>query len=427
MAAEIGSGENASRHLTTGDRADTKISPGPPFGDGGSPASRRSEATAEPKLTSGVLGFDALVQRYPSFLRGQRGLSENSVRIYLADLAAFRQYLSLEELSLTDMDRPMLRGYLAWLATAGRGAAGGYARVSIARRLTVLRSFYRFLVQEGLFRSTPVPSGRSFRLKVQKPLPRFLGKREVNRLLEAPADTTPLGIRDRAILEVLYACGVRLAEIQGANEADVYQSRWELLVRGKGSKERSVVYGKAAHEALVRYLEEARPILQTGPEQALFLNRYGERLSRRSIEKLVRRHAIRAGTWDGVHPHTLRHTFATHMLEGGADLRVIQELLGHSSPTTTQVYTHVTKQEALASYLSHHPRSGPLDTASTDEVISPSVDENAPNPPLLKGSEGGSHKKSGNRKLDQDAEQEQPLSTSPNPARGNRSALGDGG
>ena len=327
---------------------------------------------ADPQVDLGLapemVQFDALVERFPAFLRGQRGLAENTVRIYLSDLGSFRDYLSRNGLSLTDMDRQLLRSYLAWLVTeAGKGAAG-YARVSVARKLTVLRSFYRFLVQEGLFKSTPVPSGRSFRIKVQKPLPRFLGKLEAARLLEAPDDTTPFGARDRAILEVLYSCGVRLAELQGLDLENVDLPQRELLVRGKGSKERRVVFGQPTHAALAHYLREARPLLATGPETSLFLNRYGQRLSRRSIEKLVRQYAARVTNRDGVHPHTLRHTFATHMLEGGADLRVIQELLGHSSPTTTQVYTHVTKQEALAAYLAHHPRSGVPSSASDGET-----------------------------------------------------------
>ena len=333
-------------------------------------STRDMDNPADTDLSPSLQQCDALMQRYPSFLRGQRGLSQNTVRVYMADLASFREYLFQEGVSLIDMDRPMLRGYLAWLATCARTGSQGYARVSVARKLTVLRSFYRFLVQEGLFRSTPVPSGRSFRLKVQKPLPGFLGKREVVRLLETPSSTSPLGIRDRAILEVLYSCGVRLAEIQGLNTADVYLPRREILVRGKGSKERWVVFGQQAEVALVCYAQEARPLLVSGPEEALFLNRYGKRLSRRGIEKLVRGHAARAGTRHGVHPHTLRHTFATHMLEGGADLRIIQELLGHSSPTTTQIYTHVTNQEALAAYLTRHPRSdepGPSFGGSMDD------------------------------------------------------------
>lgn len=301
--------------------------------------------------------FDGLAQRFPDYLRGQRALSQNTVRIYRDDLASFWRYLSHEGLNVTQMDRQMLRGYLAWLATSALGENKGYARVSIARKLTVVRSFYGFLVQEGLFKSSPMPSGRSFKVKVEKPLPSFLGQREVVRLLDAPDEATPVGIRDRAILEVLYACGVRLAEIQGLDLPNVNFSRLEILVRGKGSKERWVLFGQPAARALRRYVEEARPRLASRPDPALFLNRYGARLSRRSIEILVRRYAARAQTRSAVHPHTLRHTFATHMLEGGADLRVIQELLGHSSPSTTQVYTHVTNHEALSAYLAHHPRS----------------------------------------------------------------------
>ena len=303
-----------------------------------------------------VVRFDSLVEGYPDYLRGQRGLSENTVRIYLDDIGSFRRYLCLEESTLEDMDRAMIRGYMAWLATEALDGKG-YARVSIARKLTVLRSFYLFLVQQGLFKASPVPSGRSYRVKVEKPLPSFLGQRDVARLLDAPDDSAPLGLRDRAILEVLYSCGVRLGEIQTMDIPHVNFTSQEILVRGKGSKERWVLFGQPAATALMRYLDEGRPHLSVNPESALFLNRYGKRLSRRSMEKLVERYGIQAQTTLGVHPHTLRHSFATHMLEGGADLRVIQELLGHSSPSTTQIYTHVTKQEALAAYLTNHPRS----------------------------------------------------------------------
>ena len=305
----------------------------------------------------GLTQFDHFLEAFPRYIRGQRGLSENTERVYLADLQSFRRYLAIEEIGLTDMNRQTLRGYLAWLATEGRDGQRGFARVSVARKLTVLRTFYRFLVQEGLFRSTPVPSGRSFKLKVAKTLPDFLGRREVTRLMDAPDESTVHGVRDKAILETLYACGVRLAEIHGMDLTDIRFSSREILLRGKGAKERLVLFGGPTEDALRRYIDETRSRLMSRPTQALFLNRYGERLSRRSFEKLVRRYSVLAGTRADVHPHTLRHTFATHMLEGGADLRVIQELLGHSSPTTTQVYTHVTKQEALVAYLEHHPRA----------------------------------------------------------------------
>lgn len=321
--------------------------------------------------------FDSLLQRYQAFLRGQRGLAENTVRNYLTDLACFRRYLDQEGLGLSDMDRRLLRGYLAWLATVAKESAGhspkqqrgqSYARVSIVRKLSALRSFYRFLVQEGMFRSSPVPSGRSLQVKVEKALPIFLGRKEVIRLLEAPQDSSVLGIRDLAILEVFYSCGVRLSEAEGMNLSDINFSGREILVRGKGAKERWVLFGGPTQAALLRYLQESRPKLDTGASPALFLNRYGRRLSGRSIEKLVERYAARAGLKAGVHPHTLRHTFASHMLEGEADLRVIQELMGHSSPITTQIYTHVTKQEARYSYLRHHPRAGSANESPQPEI-----------------------------------------------------------
>ena len=338
------------------------------IGERPSPSGEGSGQRIEPAGETGtavpenVAEFDACRGRFPLYLRGQRGLSENTERVYLSDLQAFREYMLKENLSLRDMDRATLRGYLAWLATPAKEGGRGYERVSVARKLTVLRSFYLFLVQEGMFRSTPVPSGRSFRLKVAKTLPTFLGHREADRLLDAPDDSTPLGMRDKAILELLYGCGVRLAEIHGMNISDINFGQRSILVRGKGNKERETLYGHPAEDALTRYLNEGRPVLdgEAMPSEktdAAFLNRYGQRLSRRSIESVVRKHGSAAGTQDDVHPHTLRHTFATHMLEGGADLRVIQDLLGHSSPQTTQIYTHVTKTEALQAYLNHHPRA----------------------------------------------------------------------
>ena len=181
--------------------------------------------------------------------------------------------------------------------------------------------------------------------------------------MESPDLSQPLGVRDRAILELLYSSGVRLSELCGLETKDVVKDSAEVRVRGKGSKERIVLLGKAAVEALGIYSSFARPQLQKSSngrngalsDQALFLNRYGGPLSKRSIQKIVGKYAMRSAVRPGVHPHTLRHTFATHLLNGGADLRVVQELLGHSSPSTTQVYTHVTQVETKAEYMTTHP------------------------------------------------------------------------
>ena len=321
-----------------------------------------------------------LIERYGRYLTGQKSLSANTRRIYLDDLHTFLAYCRQVGGNLTDMDRQFLRRYVAHLATAGRinrGQREGYARVSILRKLTALRTFYNFLVQEGWFKSTPVPSARSFPVKVEKKLPSFLGKKEAIRLMEAPDDDTPAGLRDRAILEILYASGVRLAEVEGMNLGDIHRERREILVRGKGNKERWTLYGEPASQALDNYLSDGRPHLSdtTAGDQPLFVNRYGGRLSRRSIEKIVSSYAARAGLKEGIHTHTLRHTFASHMLEGDADLRVIQDLLGHSSVSTTQIYTHITKQEARRAYLDFHPMAA-ADTGPTSQPEETADDQN---------------------------------------------------
>ena len=297
-----------------------------------------------------------LCRLYQLYLRGQRGLSDNSIRIYLTDLKTYIAYTNEDGIVFPKMDRSILRGYVAWLATKTRNGHG-YSRVSISRKLSALRTFYRFLVQQGLFKANPMPSGRSFQMKMEKALPSFLSRSEVARLLDSPELSNVYGYRDRAILEVLYACGARLSEVIGIDQADVKLSDREILVKGKGAKERWVIFGEPTEQALSEYLHWARPKLSDGHSSALFLNRYGKRLSQRSVQKLVEKYATKSGIKSGVHPHTLRHTFASHMLEGKADLRVIQMLLGHSSPSTTQVYTHVTKQEARNAYLSNHPSS----------------------------------------------------------------------
>ena len=308
-------------------------------------------------ISEGPKDFEELIARFQRSLKGQQGRSENTVRVYSTDLRPYSDFLAKEDLDFRKLDRGHLRRYLAWLSTSAGANGAGYARVSVARKLVALRAFYRFLVQEKVVPSNPIPKGRTFNIKVQKRLPVFLGREELLRMLAAPDLSQPLGIRDTALLELLYASGVRLSELHALDVHDVGLETGEMRVMGKGLKERVVLLGKPAAQSLLAYLRSARPKLGNNTSEALFLNRYGGRLSRRSIEKIVGKYALLASTRPGVHPHTLRHTFATHLMEGGADLRVVQELLGHSSPATTQIYTHVTQVEARAEYMTTHPRA----------------------------------------------------------------------
>ncbi len=291
------------------------------------------------------------IEKFSTHLSAERGLAALTVRNYTTDLTALAEYMRTKRIPrLGNLDRLALRSYLAWLVQLG------YARSSVVRKLSALRSFLRWLAKEGLIEGDPLP--RRGVMKRERRLPDFLSQRDSARLVEAPDSTTPVGLRDRAILEVAYGSGLRVSEVRGLDVASVNLHTGELRVVGKGSKERIVIFGDAAKSALYAYLGEARPKMANRTSgAALFLNRYGGRLTQRSIQQKVRRYAAKAGLRSGVHTHTLRHSFATHLLEGGADLRVVQELLGHSSPATTQIYTHVTQRQARGIYMAAHPRA----------------------------------------------------------------------
>jgi integrase/recombinase XerC len=232
----------------------------------------------------------------------------------------------------------------------------------VVRKLSALRSLFRFLARTGELPGDP--TARLASAKTGQRLPDFLDRRGVEALLAAPRESTPVGMRDRAILELLYAAGLRVSEVTGLDVEDVDLERGEVRVLGKGSRQRVGLLGAPARRALERYLQVARPLSQGGRARrdaaAFFLNRNGGRLTPRSVQLLVRRYSRQAGLASGVHPHTLRHTFATHLLDGGADLRVVQELLGHATPTTTQIYTHVTQASARQAYQAAHPRARKL-------------------------------------------------------------------
>jgi tyrosine recombinase XerC len=298
------------------------------------------------------------LDRYANYLKVERNASDYTVRNYLHDLLGgrkpgaengFFQFLSRKKITtLEDVDRQVIRDYNAWLMESG------IAKSSIARRQSAIRSFFNFLVREGHLSHNPMEEVAS--PKREQRLPSLLSTAEVTSLLETPNPTTPVGMRDRALLELLYASGIRVSELVSLNLGQVNLDSREIRVIGKGSKERVVLMGEPAARALTAYLKEGRPQLLGGKKSnAIFVSRQGERLIERRIQKILEKYARIAGIERRVHPHMLRHTFATHMLDGGADLRVVQELLGHADLSSTQVYTHVSKSQARKVYLSAHP------------------------------------------------------------------------
>ena len=293
--------------------------------------------------------------RYITYLEVERNASPYTVRNYTTDLAGSKNIMGfftfLKEKGLKsfdEADRAILRDYLVYLMEQG------IAKASIARKLSAIRSFCRYLLREGMMSTNPIADTSS--PKLDKRLPSFLSIAEMERLLKAPDLSTPVGQRDRAIMELLYAAGIRVSELTNLDIKQVNLNANEARVWGKGSKERMVLMGKPAAEALTAYLSQGRPKLMGKKSgSALFVNRYGKRLAERSVQKMLQKYAILAGIDKRIYPHLLRHTFATHLLDGGADLRVVQELLGHASLSSTQIYTHVSKSQAKKVYLAAHP------------------------------------------------------------------------
>ncbi len=287
--------------------------------------------------------------RYINYLEVERNASPYTVRNYTTDLLGFFQFVKGRGIvSLKEVDRNVLRDYLSHLMEQG------FVKASIARKLSAIRSFYRYLEREEILTANPVQKTSS--PKLDRRLPSFLSIDEMARLLEAPDLATPRGQRDRAFMELLYASGLRVSELVSLNLERVKLDTREIRVLGKGSKERMVLMGEPAARAITAYLNQGRPeLLGEKRSNALFLNRYGERLTERSVQSILEKYANIFGIEKKVHPHMLRHTFATHLLDGGADLRVVQELLGHASLSSTQIYTHVSKSQAKKVYLSAHP------------------------------------------------------------------------
>lgn len=289
--------------------------------------------------------MDSSLEKYISYLKTERNYSKHTLSNYARDIKFLINFLAGKK-----PDRSAAREYLLALEKKR------YSRRSIARKLSSSRSFYQFLMREKLAMRNPFEN--LLTPKLPKKLPNFLYPEELSSLLMAPDQNMPKGIRDQAILEVIYGAGLRVAEIVRMNVNDIDFDEGEIKVLGKGSKERIVLFGSHAREAIHHYIEKGRPKL-AGSEKssALFINHRGSRLTIRSVERLIVQHSKKAGLTKKVTPHTLRHSFATHLLAGGADLRMVQELLGHVSLSTTQVYTHITKERLKEVYDSAHPRA----------------------------------------------------------------------
>jgi integrase/recombinase XerC len=286
------------------------------------------------------------------YLRVEKNASEYTQRQYRQDVLQFVDFMKQQAISgFAAVSYLDIRKYLAQLQ------GKEYAKRSVARKLSSLRSFYRYLMREELVSQSPL-NGVSTP-KLDKKLPKFMYTQEILELFQASDESTSLGLRDRAILETLYSSGIRVSELTGMNLSSVDLKNGLAIVFGKGAKERYVPIGSYAISAIQMYLDRARPqLVQRGEEvSALFLNHRGTRLSDRSIRRMMDQYLLKTAKSRNMSPHTLRHSFATHLLEAGADLRAVQELLGHANVSTTQIYTHVTKDHLRAVYLNSHPRA----------------------------------------------------------------------
>ncbi|HWX39719.1 MAG TPA: tyrosine recombinase XerC [Blastocatellia bacterium] len=301
------------------------------------------------------------IDRFAEHLKYERNVSEHTLRNYLSDLEQFHDYLcpagpngKRRFVDIVQIDHITIREYLATLYQERR------KKTSIARKLATLRTFFKYLCREQVVEMNPARLVSSPRL--EKKLPKALSIDDVIKFIETPEADTVLGKRDRAILELLYASGMRVAELTGLNLANVDFQHESVLVRGKGRKERIVPFGSKAKQAIQAYLAVRGELLIEAPEEqrdpmALFLNYQGTRITTRSVGRMIDKYVREAAMAGGVSPHSLRHSFATHLLSAGADLRAIQELLGHARLSTTQIYTHVSPEKLMEVYDKAHPKA----------------------------------------------------------------------
>ncbi|MBP85104.1 MAG: tyrosine recombinase XerC [Planctomycetaceae bacterium] len=293
--------------------------------------------------------------RFLRYLTVERNASELTIKSYREDLTSLAEYLTEafgHDPSPSEVTPIDLRGFVAALHEAG------YAKSSVSRKLASMRSFFRFSQREGIVDSTPAKPLRNPRR--DRKLPHFLSTDEIGQLLDAPPATQPLGLRDRAILETMYSAGLRVSEAVGVNDADLDFENGLVRVRGKGKRERLAPLGSFAMRAVKRWVKERSlsPKEPKGGTAPVFVNKFGRRLTTRSVGRMLEKHLKHVGLDTRTTPHTLRHSFATHLLDRGADIRSVQELLGHKSLITTQIYTHVSTAGLREAYEKAHPRAG---------------------------------------------------------------------
>jgi integrase/recombinase XerD len=306
-----------------------------------------TQAGSRPDMTPPARSPSGSVRSFLNFCRVEKGLSANSIQSYQLDLLKLTEKFERPSETLGAQD---LSTYVESLYAAGLSPR------SIARHITTLRNFYRFLMQEGKVASDPTEFLAS--PKQWTTLPKYLNRTEVDRVLAAPSEDKPSGCRDRAMLELLYAAGLRVSELCTLPVSAVEMDAGLLRVTGKGNKQRIVPFGESAKEALEKYLSEGRPYLLKGrASRALFVTNRGGAMTRQAFWKLLRGYGLRAGLKQALTPHVVRHSFATHLVEGGADLRSVQIMLGHADISTTQVYTHVARRRLRETIDQHHPRA----------------------------------------------------------------------
>lgn len=295
--------------------------------------------------------MNSFLKEYLATLKIEKNLSENTINSYKTDLTSFLNFISQSGIDdLAEIKTNNIASFFKLLKEAGLN------ETSAARYFSSLKGFFQYLYKNDYIKSNPIE--RIQPPKISRRLPEVLNVREINSILEQPDVKDTIGLRDKAILEVFYACGTRISELINIKVNDLFLSEEVIRVFGKGSKERLIPIGSSAIKWIEEYLQKSRPILAKNykSENYLFLNQRGTKFSRMGIWKIVNHYAKRAGIEKNVHPHTFRHSFATHLIEGGADLRAVQEMLGHSDISTTQIYTHIDRDYIKLVHKKYHPR-----------------------------------------------------------------------